>query len=108
MSASATATATEPAATSTFPETKLRDAIGKWWDEETSKRLNDPFAGGTLYDVLTEVDSLSAVNVLLTIEPIVGFAAPESIIKPGGYADRKEMIDHLVPALRKIYDKQSH
>jgi hypothetical protein len=103
------ATATEPAATATFPEQELEDAIGKWWDEETSKRLNDPFAAsGTLFDVLTEVDSLSAVNVLLTIEPIVGFAPPESIIKPGGYADRKEMIDHLLPALRKLYDKRSH
>jgi hypothetical protein len=103
------ATATTPAGTVTFPERELADAIGKWWDKETSKRLNDPFAAaGTLFDVLTEVDSLSAVNVLLTIEPIVGFAPSESIIKPGGYADRKEMIDHLLPALRKLYPDRSH
>src|SRR5947207_15719173 len=103
------ATATNPAATRTFPEKELEDAIGKWWDEETSKRLKDPFAvSGTLYDVLTEVDSLSAVNVLLAIEPIIGFGPPESVIKPGGYANRREMIDHLSPKLRNLYIKRSH
>lgn len=97
------------AVATSFPEGDLETAIGQWWNDETAKRLNDPFAAsGTLFDVLTEVDSLSAVNVLLTIEPIVGFAPPESIIKPGGYADRKEMIDHLLPALRKLYSKRSH
>jgi hypothetical protein len=92
-----------------FPQQELEDAIVKWWNEETSKRLNDPFAvPGTLYDVLTEVDSLCAVNVLLAIEPIIGFSPPESVIKAGGYANRQEMIDHLSPKLRNLYTKRSH
>jgi hypothetical protein len=101
------ATATKPPGTETFPERELKDAIGKWWDEETSKRLRDPFsATGTLYDVLTEVDSFSAVNVLLVIDSILGFEPPESVIKPGGYRDRKEMIDHLLPTLRNLFIKR--
>jgi hypothetical protein len=103
------ATVAKLAAVTIFPEQELEDAIAKWWDEETSKRLKDPFAvPGTLYDALTEVDSLSAVNVLLAIEPIIGFGPPESVIKPGGYANRQEMIDHLSPKLRNLYTKRSH
>jgi hypothetical protein len=106
---SASVTATTPAATTAFPERKLKEAISKWWDEETSSRLNDPFAvPGTLYDVLTEIDSLSAVNVLLVIELILGFEPPESVIRPGGYRDKNDMIDHLLPALRNLFIKRTH
>jgi hypothetical protein len=86
-----------------FPEQKVKSAIEEWWDEETSKHLDDPFAvPGTLFDVLVEVDSLTAVNVLLVIEPILGLKATESLIRPGGYSDRNDMISHLMPALRKL------
>ena len=104
------ATATlKPVAVKIFPEKALTDAIIEWWKEETSKRENDPFSiPGTLYDVLADVDSLSAVNVLLVLEPIVGFGLPESIIKPGGYADRQDMIAHLLPAISALFTTRSH
>ena len=73
-----------PTAVKSFPEKDLTDAIISWWTEEMSRHTDDPFAAaGTLYDVPTNVDSLSAVNVLLVLEPIVGCSLPESLIKPG-------------------------
>jgi hypothetical protein len=102
-----TATATTPPAATIFPERELKGAIGKWWDEETSKHLNDPFAApGTLFDMLIEIDSLTAVNVLLVIELILGFESPESLIRSGGYTDRNDMIDHLLPALRTMFNRR--
>lgn len=99
--------ATAAAAATIFPERELKGAVGKWWDEETSKHLNDPFAvPGTLFDVVVEVDSLTAVNVLLVIEPIFGFEPPESLIRSGGYTDRNDMINHLLPALRTMFNKR--
>src|SRR5438874_683765 len=104
-----TATATTAAAATTFPEQELKAVIGGWWDDETSKHLNDPFAvPGTLFDVLVEIDSLTAVNVLLVIEPILGFEPPESLIRSGGYTDRKDMVDHLLPALRNMFRERGH
>lgn len=91
-----------------IPTKELTEAIVGWWEEQTLERNNDPFAPGTLYDVLTDVDSLSAVNVLLLLDPIVGIELPESIIKPGGYSDRQEMIDHLIPAINELFSKRTH
>src|SRR6266487_4176340 len=86
-----------------FPEQDLRTAIEQWWDEETSKQLDDPFAApGTLFEVLVDVDSLTAVNVLVAIESILGFEPPESLIRSGGYTDRNDMLGHLLPALRTL------
>ena len=104
------ATATlNPTAVKTFPEKDLTDAIISWWTEEMSRHTDDPFAAaGTLYDVLIDVDSLSAVDVLLVLEPIVGCSLPESLIKPGGYSDRQAMVDHLLPAISAFLTKRSH
>ena len=65
-------------------------------------RSNDPFAAGTLYDVLIDVDSHTAVTVLLTLEPIAGVHLPEAIIKPGGYSDRQQMVDDLIPKIEQL------
>ena len=99
----------ENRAMATSPDEQISDAIGQWWDSQQLDRANDPFAvPGTLYDALTDVDSLSAVDVLLVLEPIAGIPLPESIIKPGGYRDRQEMIDQLVPAIVKLSKKRTH
>ena len=91
-----------------FPERELKIAIEKWWAEETSKQLNDPFAArGTLFDVVVEVDSLTAVDVLLVIEPILGCELPESLIRAGEYTDRNDMVGHLLPALRKFSSQRN-
>lgn len=102
------ATAIAPPATNVLPEKQITDAIVDWWDSQALERGNDPFAPGTLYDVLIDVDSLSAVNVLLVLDPILGIEIPESVIKPGGYSDRQEMIDHLIPAIRSFFSKRPH
>jgi hypothetical protein len=103
----ATATATPGVATG-IPTKELTEAIDRWWEEQTLERTNDPFARGTLYDVLTDVDSLSAVNVLLVLDPIVGIKLPESLIKPGGYGNRQEMINQLIPAISNLFSKRTH
>jgi len=103
---SATATVQQSAAV--FHEQQVKSAIEEWWDEETSKHLDDPFAvPGTLFDVLVEIDSLTAVNVLLVIEPILGLKLAESLIRPGGYTDRNDMIAHLMPALRNLFNQRN-
>jgi len=90
-----------------FPEKEIESVIEMWWEEQTSKHVDDPFGlPGTLFDVLVEIDSLTAVNVLLVIEPVIGLQPPESLIRPGGYTDRSDMIGHLMPRLRKLFNQR--
>jgi hypothetical protein len=90
-----------------FPESAVTTALEQWWDKEVKGRSTDPFAKpGTLYDTVVEMDSLSVVNVLVTIEKIVGFELPVTIVKRGGHRDRQEMVDHMVPGIRSLFMKQ--
>jgi hypothetical protein len=101
-------TAIARAPTAAFPEHQVKSAIDKWWGEQTLKRLHHPFApAGTLFDVLVDIDSLTAVNILLVLEPVLGFEPPESLIRPGGYTDRTDMLGHLLPALRKLFTQRN-
>jgi hypothetical protein len=86
---------------------KLADAIRNWWDEQALERGEDPFVDGTLFDVLIDVDSLTAVDVLLALEPIAGTSLPEWLIKPGGYADREQMVDDLLPKIESLLSKRA-
>ena len=95
-----------PKEVGTFPEAEVTEALSEWWDAEMDVRRDDPFAKpGTLYDLVVDMDSLSMVNGLLVLEKILGFEAPVTAIKRGGYRDRQEMIDHLVPRIGDIYRK---
>jgi hypothetical protein len=88
-------------------EEGLTVALIDWWEAEVSSREADPFASsGTLYDAIVEMDSLSVLNGLLTVEACVGFKLPVKIIKRGGYRDRQEMVDHLVPQIRELCEKR--
>lgn len=92
--------------TAQFPEQQVVAALEKWWAAESAARAADPFGRkDTLFAVLPDVDSLSVVNALLVVEEEIGFKPPVTVIKRGGYRDCKEMIDHLVPAIRKSYEK---
>lgn len=93
-------------AANSFPENAVTTALKDWWNKETSGRQTDPFAKPkTLYDTVVEMDSLSVVNVLVTIEKIVGFELPVTVIKRGGYHDQNEMISHMVPKIRDLFLK---
>ena len=90
----------------TFPERAVIDALLAAWDSEIATRRDDPFAKpGTLYEVVVAIDSLTIVNFLLTVEEVLGFKPPVTVVKRGGYKDCDEMINHLVPAIREHYQK---
>ena len=93
--------------TAQFPQQRVVAALEKWWASESSARITDPFARkDTLFAMLPDVDSLSLVNALLVVEQEIGFNPPVTVIKRGGYRDCKEMIEHLVPGIRRSYEKK--
>ena len=47
------------------------------------------------------IDSLVVVEVLLELETQVPFELPESLVQAGGYDSVDEVVQHLMPKLRK-------
>lgn len=92
-----------------YSENALIDDLRTWWDGEVGG-ADDPFAdpkppSGTIFDVLPAIDSLGAVNGLLTIEKHVGFEVPSRIIRRGGYSSFEDMTSDLVPKVRAMVDR---
>lgn len=93
-----------------FSEAALVDDLRAWWDGEVGG-ADDPFAdpkppSGTIFDVLPAIDSLGAVNGLLTIEKHVGFDVPSRIIRRGGYGSFDDMTSDLLPKVRAMVERR--
>lgn len=107
-----TAVSTPPIHSTSFPETTIINAIDEWWAKETSfnSAHRDPFAtkrqvGGTVFDVQPVMDSLRAVVVLVSLEEMLPFELPDTLIKLGGYDGLTELRNHLVPQIDALWKK---
>lgn len=49
------------------------------------------------------MDSLSVVDTLCALEPVVGFELRESIVRTGGYSSIEAALDHLVPKIERVW-----
>jgi len=93
-----------------FPEDEIIRALESWWGREVETQNQHPFSSpgkkGTLYELLPTIDSLTMVNALLLVEEHVGFELPACIVKRGGYSSREEMVSHLVPRIRSLFESK--
>jgi hypothetical protein len=88
-------------------ESAIAGALASWWKAELAEQANDPFAkpkppAGSIFDVVPEIDSHSAVRALLEIEEHVPFEVPVCVIKRGGYSNLFEMCSDLLPKIRAL------
>lgn len=51
------------------------------------------------------IDSLVAVGILCSVEPVLGFAAPDATVRAGGYASVQDALDHLLLRLERQWQK---
>lgn len=49
------------------------------------------------------MDSLSVVDTLCAVEPVVCFELRESMVRTGGYASIEEALEHLVPKIERMW-----
>ena len=71
----------------------VQAALNGFWDENAIPAAD---GGATTVDELAgAVESMTAVGVLATVDAIVGFEVPNSVIKVGGYQSKDEFIEHL-------------
>src|SRR6476646_7686093 len=92
----------------TFPQQEIQTVLETWWDGEVE---DDPFADdskkGTLYDLLPTVDSITVLNLLIAVERLLNFELPVSVIRRGGYKSKRDMVDHLLPRIRRCFESKT-
>jgi hypothetical protein len=54
-----------------------------------------------------QLDSLAVVDVLLSIEGIIGCALKDHIVKAGGYPSVNAAIEHLMPRIQSAWGKHA-
>jgi hypothetical protein len=52
-----------------------------------------------------QLDSLAVVDILLSVEDIVGCTLKDQIVKAGGYSSVNAAIEHLTPRIKSAWDK---
>ena len=76
---------------------KIKDALENFWDERAI-----PEEGGevtTIDDLVGPVESMTAVDVLVTLDEIAGVKLPNTVIQAGGYLTREEFVTKLGAAV---------
>lgn len=107
----ATTLAPPPVKIAPFPlaavEAKLRDELVEAVKIEASIRgMLLPSTPVDISKVSVHVDSLVVVSILCTVEPIVGFELPESVVRAGGYTSVDSALGQLLPRLEKEWTKK--
>ena len=72
---------------------QLKAALEQFWDE----RALEPTGGepSSVEELLEPIESMTAVEVLLVLDKVVGKELPNSLIQAGGYKTKGEFVEHL-------------
>jgi len=70
---------------------------GRTFPNNSAAMLTAPFA----------LDSLEVVELLCTLDELLGFELPEDIVRVGGYETIGEAIGHLMPGIEKKWRKRN-
>ena len=96
-----------------FPLADVTAALNEWWDSERQDAALPgdaaPAGGTTTSDIMNptvEIDSHRAVRALITLEEVLKFEVPETVIKNGGYDDFEQMKEHLIPQVKALFEKK--
>lgn len=60
-----------------------------------------PAAPADMAKAAVPIDSLVVVSILCTVELIVGFELPDSVVRAGGYVSVESALRHLLPRIEK-------
>lgn len=90
---------------------QLHDVLSAFWDQNV---LDVPADEGgadeeiAIDQALVQLDSITAVDVLLDIEKVVGKHLPiEKIVRKGGYSSREQFIDEVTQAVNEFVETSS-
>lgn len=72
---------------------QIREALENFWDEQS---LSIDEGSTSIDDLVAAMDSMTAVEVLVDVEKIVGMELPiAEVIRRGGYESQEQFIEDL-------------
>lgn len=81
----------------------LKNALSEFWDERAIP--SDSSTAASIDDFVDSLESITAVDVLLTMDKIIGEKIPTCVIKPGGYKSKDEFVNLLSNAVLEWHTK---
>jgi acyl carrier protein len=83
---------------------QVREALAQFW-EETRIAVEETEDVEGLID---ELDSQSAIDVVIRVEKILGVEIPEEkVIRPGGYDSKQQFVDDFLGRLDRFLAKKA-
>jgi hypothetical protein len=70
------------------------------------KAVSLPTAAAAKIAFKFQIDSLGVVDLLCEVEPLLGFALKDSVVRAGGYDSIAEAMSHLMPRIEKAWIKK--
>ncbi len=71
--------------------------------EAQIRGLEIPKAPGAFLKMSIPLDSLSVVDVLCNVEPVLGVPLKDSLVRTGGYRSIEAAVEHLMPRLEAVW-----
>lgn len=107
----AVSTLAKPKSALAFPqaavETALRDELVSYVVSLAPlKAVSLPTAAAAKITFKFQIDSLGVVDLLCEVEPLLGFALKDSVVRAGGYGSIAEAMSHLMPRIEKAWLKK--
>ena len=84
----------------------VAELIGAAKTEAEIREINVPLTTAGQRAMQISIDSLVVVELLVSVEPILGFELTDSVVKEGGYASVDDAKDHLMPRIQKEWVKR--
>ncbi|WP_165184203.1 hypothetical protein [Paraburkholderia dioscoreae] len=84
---------------------RIKAALENFWEEHAIPA--DDGAATTVDELVGPVESMIAVEVLVTLDKITGMKLPNSIIQAGGYKTKDEFVNKLGAAVLAYVAKKS-
>jgi hypothetical protein len=102
------ATIAPPKTITGFPSLAVAKALA---DELIDIARNEAQLGGIklpadpkqLVKMPVPMDSLTIVDAILVVEPIIGFPLHDSVVRTGGYNSVEEALGHLIPRIERAW-----
>ncbi len=109
MATSTLAPPSLPAVTAPFPavavEEDLRSELIECVKAEAVIKGVALPAAGAIGAAPFQVDSLVVVSILCTVEPLLGFELPDSVVQTGGYSSIDQALAQLLPRIEAQWKK---
>lgn len=100
-----------PAVTAPFPAAAVKadlrsELIECVTAEAMIKGVALPAAGAAIGAAPFPVDSLVVVSILCTVEPLLAFELPDSVVRTGGYGSIDQALAQLLPRIEAEWKKR--